>query len=503
MLDFVAICFARMPTSSESRSVARFGVFAADLSARRLYKHGIEIRLQEQPFQVLALLLDRPSELISREELRQQLWPTDTFVAFDEGLNNAVNRLRRALGDTADNPRFIETIPRQGYRFIAPVAEPEPKTEEVASAPVEEVPGPAYRAPTRKARVRLAVAALAAVVLAASGVYFLRLQQNAVVNPQAIQEYQQGRELWRLRTPETLAKAIDHFNKSVALNPSYAPAYSGLADAYLVLPFLSSVSQEEAYPKAREAVTKASALDPWLAEAHTSAADVKLYADWDFAGAEKEFRRAIELNPNYATAYQWYAEYLSLMGRHGEAIQEIQRAQKLEPLSLIMYHQAGQIYQNARQYDKAIEQYSRALEISPGFTPSAGRLTDALRHKGLFSEALETEKELLKHGSFYDPGGAPAIAVEERTQGYKIRGLEGYWNARLKENQRAPNSTRVNYQTAVVYAQLRDPDNAFLCLEKAYEGHYSDILSLKVDPDLDPLRSDPRFQELVRRVGLP
>jgi len=209
--------------------VARFGVFAADLSARRLYKHGIEIRLQEQPFQVLALLLERPSEIVSREELRQQLWPTDTFVAFDEGLNAAVNRLRRALGDSADNPRFIETIPRQGYRFIAPTAES--ASDEEVSAPVEQsetaLQPPAQKSWVGKSWIRLAAVAVAVTAVAASGLYVFRHEMEPAGKPQAIQEYQRGRELWRQRSPESLVKAIDQFEKALALDPAYAPAYSG------------------------------------------------------------------------------------------------------------------------------------------------------------------------------------------------------------------------------------------------------------------------------------
>lgn len=347
--------------------------------------------------------------------------------------------------------------------------------------------------------------AFAAIIVAVSGFYFFRDKRPAG-HQQAIQEYQQGRELWRQRSPETLAKAIAHFNRAVALDPSYAPAHAGLADAYLVLPFLSSVSQNEAYPKAREAAAEALAFDPLLAEAHTSAADVKLYVDWDFAGAEREFRRAIELNPNYATAHQWYAEYLSLVARHEEARKEIQRAQQLEPISVVMYHQAGQIFQNARQYDKAIEQYNRALEINPAFYPSCKGLADAVRHKGMYREAAETLREFFRrNASFYDPGGAAAIAVEKQVHGYAMGGERAYWLTTLRLELTNHDSFPVGtlYELAVDYAQLGDTENALRWLVKVYEARASNILSLKVDPDLDPLRSDPRFQELVRRIGLP
>jgi len=498
-----------MPLSSESGFVAHFGVFAAHLSARKLYKHGVEIRLQEQPFKVLALLLERPGKVVSREELRQQLWPTDTFVAFDEGLNAAVNRLRRALADSAENPRFIETIHRQGYRFIAPIDLGEQKAEEVrtAAAQLEEPTGyrPAWKSSERKPWVRMA-AVVAFIAVAAGVVYSLRHSLAKERRAEAVREYQLGRDLWKRRNPESLAQAIEHYNKAVALDPSYAPAYSGLADDYLMLPFLSPITVEESYPKAREAAAKALALDDSLAEAHTSEADVKLYMDWDFAGAEREFRRALGLNPNYATAHQWYAEYLSLMGRNEEAIREIERAMQLEPLSVIMYHEAGQTYQNARQYDKAIEQYNKALAIDSTFYPSGSGLAEAFRRKGRYPEAIQMRQEFLKrNASFYDPEGVAAQLAEKTAAAYAAGGEKAYWRALLEDEQQQHehHPVRGAYRLAVYYSQLGDIENGLLWLNKAYQQRALEILGLKGDPDLDPLRLDPRFDELVRKVGLP
>lgn len=498
--------FIDMPPSSDSRSVARFGVYAIDLSARRLYKHGIEIRLQEQPFQVLALLLESPGRVVTREELRQQLWPTDTFVAFDGGLNAAVNRLRRVLGDSADNPRFIETIPRQGYRFIAPIAAP--ASDEELSAPAEQSEDTTPKIPARRwllnPLTQLTAVMLGAIAIATGVFYSLRHAPIPIGNPEAIQEYQRGRELWRHRTPETLTKAIDEYKKAVALDPSYALAYSGLADAYIVLPLLSMVPQDEAYPKAQEAAAKALALNPLLAEAHTSEADVKLYVDWDFAGAEREFRRALELDSNYATAHQWYAEFLSLMGRHEEAIKEIQRAKELEPFSVIMYHQAGQIFSNARRYDESIAENDRALQINPAFEPSLEGIERALRHKGMYRESIEAQRQFLERNpTFYGTNGAVQVAVEENARAYKTGGKQGFWRHVLASRSRDPRNGRVCYGLAITYGQTGDVANGILWLGRVVQLHYAEALSLKVDPDFDPLRSDPRFQELVKRVGLP
>jgi DNA-binding winged helix-turn-helix (wHTH) protein len=502
------------------RTIVRFGVYTADLSARRLYKHGIKIRLQEQPFRVLALLLENAGEVVSREELHAQLWPNDTFVAFDEGLNAAVNRLRRALGDSADNPKFIETIPKQGYRFIGALIQAN-TAEEVADRgqlAESEVAQDSLATPgLRRQWIRLAAVAAVAMIVGGGTLFGYRaLRRNAEQNnrAEAIRECQQGRDLWKKRNAESLTKAIEHYNKAVAIDPSYAPSYSGLADAYIVLPFLSTITPEEAYPKARAAAGKAVVAGPELAETHTSLADVKLYVDWDFAGAEREFRRALELNPNYPTAHQWYAEYLSLTARHEEAIQEILRAEQLEPLSVIMYHQAGQIYQNARQYDHAMHQYEKALEIDPTFFPACARLTDAFRHKGMYRESLETELEFYKRHaiSFYSPGADQTSRIETLSRGFSTAGEKGYWRARLdmenawiQGNGEGWTDTNggAEYALAVAYGQNGDFDHALVWLNKLYERRGADLLGLKVDPDVDPLRSDPRFQELVKRIGLP
>src|SRR5258708_33577743 len=172
-------------------------------------------------------------------------------------------------------------------------------------------------------------------------------------DPQAYEEYLQGRHFWRERTAEALAKAVEHFDRAIDHDPNYAEAYAGLANLYVVSPMLSTVPRENAYLKARQAAAKAMQLDDSLAEAHLAAADVSLYSDWNFPIAARECKRTLDLDPDYAQAHQWYAEFLSLMGRHSEAIAEIQTAERLDPLSMIIYHQAGQVFQDARQYDRA------------------------------------------------------------------------------------------------------------------------------------------------------
>ncbi len=491
--------------------MVRFSVYSADLENRRLYKHGIEVRLQEQPFRILASLLKKPGEIVTREQLHAELWPNDTFVAFDEGLNAAVNRLRRALGDSAENPRFIETVPKQGYRFIGTLIASAPPPSAGSEPPVNSSVQTTIADPPARNRWRWRVSlGVALVVLLLSGAVFgyRTLRRNAQLANQAAaaNEYQQGRALWRHRNAESLVKAIEHYDRAISLDPSYARAYASLADAYVVLPMLSTMSSAEVYPKARAAAAKAVSLDPQLGEAHISAADVKLYVDWDFASAEREFRRALELDPGNATAHQWYAEYLSLVGRHDEAIREILRAQELDPLSAVMYHQAGQIYQNARRYEDAVTQYQKALELDPNFHPASARLGDALRHQGKYREAAQAESEFFqRHGvSFYSPATEGPDRPSNELRAYLTGGEKGYWRYRLDHHSKStlghPGSM---YHLAIDYAQNGDLDHAIECLNRVYEAHANDILSIKVDVELDPLRSDPRFQELIRKVGLP
>lgn len=504
-----------MAAPAQASPFYRFGAYEVDMRRGELRRYGARVKLQGKPFQVLAVLLERPGEIVAREELRERLWPADTFVEFDDGLNAAVKKLRAALNDSAERPHYIETIPRRGYRFVAPLTIV--AADEIAAA-VPTAPAAAAsqevvaRPPSRRRWLWLTAYAVLTAMLATGLLFGVHRKTVETHKAEAVQEIRLGRDLWRQRTAESLTQAIDHFNKAVQLDPANAAAYSGLADAYIVLPFLSTIQQNVTYPKAKAAAEKAVMLDPSLAEAHTSLADVKLYVDWDFAGAEREFQRALALDPNDATAHQWYAEFLSIMGRHDQAIKEVLRAEQLEPLSVIMYHQAGQVYQNARQYDNAIHQYERAIEIDPAFFPSCERLSDALLHKGMYREHIETQLEFYKRqgSNSYAPGGNSISRMQAMQRGFASGGKKGYWRTRLElelamnaSSAQAETNETSMYQLAIGYAQNGDADDAMLWLNKLFAIHGNQILSINVDPDLDPLRSDARFQQLIRRVGLP
>jgi tetratricopeptide (TPR) repeat protein len=215
------------------------------------------------------------------------------------------------------------------------------------------------------------------------------LSHNRTLNPQAFQDYLQGRHYWALRTNQSLATAIDYFNRAIEEDPNDGRSYAGLAQCYIVLPMVAKTSQAEAFQRARDAAVKALTLDDSLAEAHLAIAEVALYQDWDFAGAEKEFKKTLDVNPNYSTGHQWYGEFLSIEGRHQEAIHELQAALELDPLSAVVHLQFGNTLQQARQYDLALDQYHETLKIDPnspcrlwlciGYTGARGSSRSPLR----------------------------------------------------------------------------------------------------------------------------
>jgi DNA-binding winged helix-turn-helix (wHTH) protein/Tfp pilus assembly protein PilF len=522
-----------MALSAPRAKIARFGLFEADLERRLLSKEGIRVKLQEQPFQVLALLLERPYEVVTREEIQQKLWPADTYVAFDDGLNTAIKKLRLALGDSAENPRFIETVPRRGYRFLAApdFREQTPQTEVIAktaepisTGALAQVPDATGTAPevTRgiaegtwgTRALRWAVAMLVAVAVLATGWMIWQKRGHKAAessagrrapqpgrggqrstDPRAHEEFLQARNYWKQRTAEALTHAVDHFNLAIEQDPGYAEAHAGLANCYVVLPLLSTVPTTDTYLKARQEAQKALALDDSVAEAHLAMAEVKLYSDWNFAGAELEFRRALELDSNDAQAHQWYAEFLSLMGRHPEAIAEIHVAQHLDPLAMIIHHQAGQIYQNARMYPEAFMEYRKTLMIEPGFGPTYAAMMLAFRRQGRYRESVEAQRQA---DLYWDPGGT-AIEDLKRMADASARGKQAYLHAAFEFNQKHPSTA---YNAAFDYALLSEDSEALHQLQKSLEAREPQIINLLNDPEFDHLKANPQFEAIVKKVGL-
>jgi TolB-like protein/tetratricopeptide (TPR) repeat protein len=573
----------KVPTETQR---VRFGAFEADMRSGELYKYGLRIKLQDQPFQLLALLLERPGDVITREELRQKLWSADTFVDFDVGLNTAVKRLRDALGDSAENVCFIETLPRRGYRFIAPVdifrargeaidsvavlpfvnSSADPNTEYLSDGITETIISRLsevhnlrvkasstvlrYKGKTldpqaigRELNVRAVLTgrveqhgdnlSLRAELVDVSdgsllwGDHYdrkiselLTLQQDIsrdisrklrpqltggqalriraqTTDPAAYQLYLKGRYFFRKYTRDSLVSAIACYEQAIAKDPTYAAPYTGLADAY---DFLGRwyLPPQEVSAKAHEAALKALELDDSLADAHLSLANFKLYSEWDFAGAEREMRRAIELNPNDPEIHHRYSHVLVATGKFPESLVESQRALELDPLSVSIAAHMGFHYYFARAYDTAIEQERKALELDRNYWVTYRYMGLAYAEKHNYPEAIAALEEAaaLLHRN---PESLSSLAEVNASAGRRDQTLK-----LLSELKQISNQSYVDpYHFALVYVGLGDKEKAFASLEKAYEQRSAFAAELKPQPRLDPLRSDPRFPELMRRIGLP
>jgi TolB-like protein/Tfp pilus assembly protein PilF len=575
-----------VPDIIRSAPILRFGAFELDLRAGELRKRGLRIKLQEKPLQILALLLECPGEVVTREQLRQHLWAAATFVDFDHSVNSAVNKLREALGDSAENPRFIETLPRHGYRFIATLparsgedtAQPKAPPEKVRLAvlPLENLSGDPAEEPfvdgmteelitqlanlhparlgviartstmrykqTRKgideigrelaveyvvegsvrradSRVRISaqliqvrdqthlwaqsyeheLGGILAIQSEVACAIATRIQIELVpaqprqpirtphARPETYELYLKGRYYLNRANPQDHEKALEYFQQAVDEDPHYAAAYAGIADTYVFFGFHRGLQSEWAL-KARNAAAKALELDPDLAGAYISLAIIKTLHDWDWAGAEEECRRAIELDPGASEPHRTYGFLLSLLGRHDQAIAEASQGRELDPLSPnANYYLASALYA-ARRYDEAIAQLRKVLEVEPNFFAAHVGLGHLYAAQARYEEAS---------AEFAQAGERPEfMAWVHALAGRKTEAREIL--ARALES---AETSRV--VLSVVYALLGEKDKAFECLEQAYVERDSIIIFSRTFPTFDPLRSDPRFQDLLRRMKFP
>jgi TolB-like protein/DNA-binding winged helix-turn-helix (wHTH) protein/tetratricopeptide (TPR) repeat protein len=634
-----------------ARRVLRFGPFEADLHTRELRKHGIRVKLAGMPFEVLAALLDRPGDLVTREELRRRLWPDDTFVDYENSVNSSVARLREALNDSAERPAYVETLPKRGYRFVAEVIDehasalipplsvtPEPALDAVAVPPA--VPAPLSR-PSHRRQVAIGIG----ILLAVAGIFFFFFFRPTVLQPEnasarrvmltvlpfanlsGSQDYdflgdgfteelitqlaranpdrlgviarttamsyqsgeknvaQVGRELgvdyvlegsvrerdgvlrvtaqlirvsdqthvWAetfdremsnllsvesdvsaavsrqvhllLGTPPPAAttnrtthpdayeaylraryhhaqatvtgleSAIQFYRRAIEIDPNYALAQAGLARAYI---FGVRVQPRVALEEAHRAAQRALALDPELPEAQLAAAMARLYYEWDWNGAEQEFRRAIARDGGSADTHFYYSHFLAAVGRHDEAIAEARRAQQLDPHSLLIGHYVGRHYYTARQYDRALEELRRTLDLDPNYTwthvflfltyEKLGRLDEALAHR---------QKYLTLIGRSAEEASGLARAYAQR--GYNAV-LEKWIEITLDYFTQTGHLTSA--EVVHSYAAMGRHDVAFQWLDRAFADHTRDLIFLNVDPGFDPLRSDPRFRARVEEMRL-
>ncbi|MEO6052254.1 MAG: tetratricopeptide repeat protein [Pyrinomonadaceae bacterium] len=333
-----------------------------------------------------------------------------------------------------------------------------------------------------------------------SGADEQKLAKNYTTNAEAYQLYLQGRYHWNKRTREGVNKGIEYFQMAIEKDPEYALAYAALADCYVVIPILPP---REANPKAKAAALKALELDSSLGEAHAVLGNVSFYYEWDWATAEREYKRAIELNPNYPTAHHWYGESLAAMGRFDESFAAYNRALELDPLSFAISTDLGLAYYYARQYDRAIEHIKKLVDLDPAYVRTHEYLSIVYEEKEMFEESLaEREKALVLQGENAEKVAKwKAVIIDA----LKKSGAKGYWQKFLDFKKEDLKKEEYVYPVdmAVFYAKLNERDEAFRWLEKAFEDRDSVMTFLKVTPEWDNLRPDPRFQDLLGRVGLP
>jgi TolB-like protein/DNA-binding winged helix-turn-helix (wHTH) protein/Flp pilus assembly protein TadD len=647
--------------------VVRFGTYEVSFQSGEVRKAGVRIRVQQQPLKLLEVLLERPGEVVTREELRTRVWPNESFGDFDQAVNIAIAKLRSALGDSADNPRYIETLPKRGYRFIADVSfvDPEGRTRKPESAsadspeiqpglqslvsglaipPVTEPgphPGPEQTVdPQRrfwnKGRLIMALSLVSLAILSilffrsrghqptpirslavlplenlsgdASQNYFsdgmtdelitdlaqisalrvisrtsvmvykgarkplpqiarelhvdavvegtvlragdqvritaqlidastdkhlwsqsyqgelrdtLALQDRVaraiadqiqinltpqeqaalksvrVVNPEAYESYLKGRYFWNKRTADGLRVALAYFNQATEEEPKYAQAYSGLTDTYALLGDwqYAVMTPRDAYPKAKAAALRAVQLDSALSEAHNSLAFVLDGFDWDLDSGGKEFRRAIELNPGYATAHHWYAWHLALLGRYDEAITEMRKAENLDPLSLIINSDLAELLILAHSYDESMRQSRKTIEMDPNFAMAHNQLGQAYLQQYMYEQAVVELQKAVQ----LSKGSPTCIANLARAYALSGRRSEALTLLDRLKTSSTPGFSHAS-EIAAIYVSLGDKDEAMNWLEKGYAERFNPGVLIR--PGFDPLRSDPRFRDLVHRIGL-
>jgi len=450
---------ADKPTSVAGKF--RFGAFEVDLNNRELRKHGLRMRLQNKPFQILEMLLCAPGRLVMRDELAQRLWPA-LHVNFDRSLNTAVNALRQALGDSRQNPRFIETRSGLGYRFIAPVEEL--SIEAVRpSAPV--APEPLVKAVT-------------------------------TTDAEAYGDYLKGRYFYNKLTEDDLHKSVAYFEAALSQDRRCALAYAGLADTYSMFALLNMLSAREAYPRAQEMALAALRIDPDLGEAHAALAVVKRLFEWDWTGARKEHLRALELSDGCAAARQAYGAYLAAAGRPEEAWQEFQRAREIDPLSLAVNVEIAWGLYLAGDFTRAAEHSWRALAMEPKFGAAQYTLGLAYEQMGMSEEAI-VELQNARACSGNQPAVIAALAHVYSTV-RKLPEAQETLQALLDLSRKRYVSP---YWYGIAYAGAGDSNAALGWLEKACAERDVWLSWLKVEPRFERLRHHARFRSLCATLS--
>jgi len=326
-----------------------------------------------------------------------------------------------------------------------------------------------------------------------------KIEKSPTENLEAYNLYLKGRYSWNKRTADGFLRGIDFFHQAIKVDTVYPLAYAGIADCYNLLGWHDLLPAEEVYPKAKAAAEKALRIDATLSQAHASLAYVNMLYNWDWQAAEKEFIKALELNPNYAEAHQWYSEYLAYMEKHDESIKEATRAQELDPLSLSINHNLGLVFYEARQFDLAIEKYQETLQIDPSFIVSYNYLGLAFAGEKMYNDAITNVQKAIDLTKKQSPLYIGTLGFIFASMGKKNEAKE-ILELLLELSQHryiAPVSL------AIIYGALGQMDQAFEWMKKGYDVRDDFMMGLKVDPRMDNLRSDPRYQDLIDRMHFP
>jgi len=423
--------------------VVRFGTFQVNLRERELYKRGVRLKLQQKPFQILELLLERPGELITRNAIRDRLWP-GLHVSFERSLNTAVNTLRQTLGDSPRNPRFIETRPGLGYRFIAPV-------ERVVFQRTGETPS----------------------------------------RSSEFEDYVKGRYFYNKATEESLRLSVAHFNACLEAEPRHAKSHAGLADAHMLLACFHTAPPRAAFQAATEHARTAVRMDAQSAEAHAALGAVSWLKDWDRDRAEEHFARALALDANCATALQWYADYLCSTGRVDEALAHMRRALQVDAVSPLLNMRMAWALYMARDFEGALVQSWKTLAVEPNFAAAQHAL--GLAH-GQLGDTSEARIELRNACSC--SGGHP-IPLASLGHAYAVSGDEEEARKILRQLEQMSATRSISpYWSALVYAGLRETSRALEALARGFDVRDPWIVWVGVDPRFDSLRRHPAFAHL-------
>ena len=433
-------------------SVLRFGVFELDSVTRELRKRGLKLRVNDQSLRLLMVLVERAGDVVSREQLRTAIWPADTFVGFDRAINKAVSDVRRVLGDAADNPRFVETLSKRGYRFIGDVGREN---------------GP-------------------------SGGH---LRTQKLVNTEAHVAYLKGRYLWSLRTVAGLHGSIDQFQRALAIDDGFALGHAGLADANVLLGIWGLQPPPTAFNAARVAARRALDLDDGLAEAHTCMAEVSKDYDRDWKGAERQYQHALALNPNYATAPM----VRTVAGGPGAipgCCHPHRAGSTGRPLSPAITSFLPYIYLAARQYDLALREARRAVDGEPCSPHAHWQLGRAYLFSGQALMAVETLERATRLAGPLSMWEAE-LSVARAHAGNR----DGAVEILKKLQERSTREYVSPYDLATASAGIGDVTSALIHLERSCDERVMRVIGVG-DPEFDALRREPRYQGLVERLEL-